>query len=271
MKRDFDQPTGRRAVAEQKKYEAWETIFPYLEVLSGMESLSRHEDLVRDYLLKEAEKLGIETRTDEVGNLWLLSDAPEGEILLCAHMDKVGHAQEAVVEGTTVRGRLDDALGTSIIMAALKKGHRPSVLFTVEEETGLYGSEFAVQAIMAGKSRKPKLVLILDVSVVQQRGVGPLCYTSSGGGRPFPEAPINAAKTILQRAGLRASFVPGHTNDSFSFRLLPEQGTLTLQIHVDNMHSRQEVADIADIKEAAKVLETILQHHEEIPNVEPAK
>lgn len=226
--------------------------------------------------MQEAEALGIETRTDQAGNLWLLSDAPESGILLCSHMDKVGKANAIKTTDGQITGRLDDALGISIIMGALKKGHRPSVLFTTEEEVGLYGSKYAADMIMNGDAKCPKLALILDVSALKKRGAGPLMYISSGR-IPFPEEPIEAVKNILKRHDKRATFLDGWPNDSINFAMIStltienhvkkvlHQPTLTLQVHVDNIHRANETADIVDIEEAASVLETILQNHGQLP------
>ncbi len=259
---------------ELERQEHWERIYPYVRAVSGLESRSGDERLVREYLMKEAEALGIETKTDQAGNLWLLSEAPESGILLCSHMDKVGKARAAVVSGEQVIGRLDDALGASIIMGALKKGHRPSVLFTVEEEAGGYGSHFATHLMVNGKAKRPKLALIMDVSALEKSGAGPLMYVSSGR-VSFPQAPIESVKKILERNGKRATFLDGWPNDSIKFAMMPAskgkdgkekpQAVLTLQVHVDHMHTEKETASRADVEEVASVLETILTNHGELP------
>ena len=115
--------------------ETWEDIRQELSVLSAMESLSTKEDNLRSYLVGRATEMGIETKVDEKGNLWFLSDQSEGEIMLCAHMDKIGNGVEITVTGDQVSGRLDDALGMSVILSIFKEGLRPSALFTVQEES----------------------------------------------------------------------------------------------------------------------------------------
>jgi len=247
---------------------AWEKIKPHLTEVSGLESLSGNgrEEKVRNYLENEAKKLGYETKIDDVGNLWLLSDAPEGEILLCAHMDKVGEPQKIIEEDGEIIGRLDDALGISIIISVLETGLRPSVLFTVEEETGGAGARHATDNIHKAKEKQPKLALILDVSALEEHGAGPLIYTSSSG-IPFPKLPLEAIEKIIIENGLRVKLIPGFINDSTFFARLPNQGVATLQVHIENMHSTKETAFVSDIKETALVLETIIKNHDLLPDL----
>ena len=185
---------------------------------------------MRNYLEDEAKRFGYKTKIDTVGNLWLLSNAPEGEILLCAHMDKVGEPKKMEEAGNKIMGRLDDALGVSIIMGSLETGLRPSVLFTVEEEIGGAGASYATKNIYDAKEKRPKLALIIDVSALEKHGVGPLVYTSSGG-KPFPKLPLKTIDKI--------------------------------------MHSPKEIALVDDIKEVALVLEILIKNHEKLPELKP--
>jgi len=257
-----------KKIESKEAQQAWERIKPYLTMVSKMDSLSGRgrEIEVRNYLENEARKFGYETKIDKVGNLWLFSDATEGEVLLCAHMDKVGEPNKMEEKGDKIVGRLDDALGVAIIMGALEKGLRPSVLFTVEEETSGTGALYAAQRINTKEEKKPKLALILDVSAKEKHGAGPLVYTSSSG-IPFPEIPLQAIDKIITENGLRVKLIPGYVNDSTHFARLPNQAVATLQVHVDNMHSREEVALVSDIKEAALVLEAIIKNHGVLPEL----
>ncbi len=257
-----------KKVESKEAQEAWGRIRPHLIEVSSLESLSGSESEVRSYLESKAKKFGYETKTDEVGNLWLYSDAPEGEVLLCAHMDKVGEPRKITEEGDKITGRLDDALGVSMIMGLIEAGSRPSVLFTVEEETGYRGARCAAKNIYGAKEKRPKLVLVLDVSMLEEHGAGPLVYTSSGG-ITFPDLPLKAIEQVVNENGLRAKLLPGIGNDSTCFARIQNQAVATLQVHVDNMHSPEEVALISDVKEAALVLENIVNNHAQFPELKP--
>lgn len=234
-------------------------IFRDLNFLSGMESLPGKEELVREFLIKEAEKLNIESEVDQIGNLYFKSDKKEGSLMLCAHMDKIGEAKKAVLSGGDVCGRLDDALGISMILNALKKGFRPSVLFTVQEEPGGYGSRYAGERIYRQEVLKPQMILVLDVSALLKQGDGPIVYTESGGVR-FPSKVIDLLKEIFADQNQRANFIRGFPNDSAVLGRLPNQNIATLQVHVDNMHTQMEIAKISDIEEAMNALEIIIKN-----------
>jgi tripeptide aminopeptidase len=158
--------------------EALERTFRDLVVL---DSPSKSEGLVSNYIQERLTKLGISIKTDSIGNV--IGFIPgEGEpILLNAHMDGVppslGHTP--VKEGDTLRSdgktnlRADDVAGISIILEATqsivegKKSHPPMVLaFTVQEEIGLFGakaldvSEYGVnQGIVFDNAFEPGIVV----------------------------------------------------------------------------------------------------------------
>ena len=254
-----------------KKFEGIESqfekeFFPNLKIISGLESRSGNEHLVRQFLIEKATELNIENETDEIGNLYFKSDKPEGDIMLCAHMDKVGEAKQAVLSGDTVTGRLDDTLGINIILETIKKGFRPSVLFTTQEENGFYGSEFAVKRILSGGIKKPSLILVLDVSALLKHKEGPIIYTSSGG-IDFPLKTIELLKKIIKESKQKVNFIPGFINDSAVLSKLPDQNIATLQVHVDNMHTSKETAAISDIESSMKVLEIILKNNQEFAKI----
>lgn len=249
---------------EQEQLEQWEKIKKHLKELSAMESLSGYEYELRQYLREFAEKLGIKTSIDLGNNLWLHSKAPEKNVMLCAHMDKVGIANEVTVKNGKAIGRLDDAFGMSLILGLLESGQRPTVLFTVEEERhiSLYeaGAESATGDMIDGLAPRPDLALILDVSMLGRGGDGPIIYTSSAG-RKFPLKPLEQINELLDKNKMRALFTPGKSNDSSWFTDVKGVGVATLQVHVDAMHTENEVADVNDIMEAANVLKMIVDNH----------
>lgn len=246
--------------------EKWSSLFereflPSLKIISGLESMSGEEHLVREFLIEKAKEMNIENETDAIGNLYFKSDQPESNIMLCAHMDKVGEAKEAVLKDDTITGRLDDALGINIILGMIKKGFRPSVLFTVQEENWFKGSQYATKQILSGKFKKPSMILVLEVSALLKQKDGPIIYVSSGEVN-FPPKGIKLLDEIVRENKQRANFIKGWGNDSSVLAELPNQNIATLQVHVDDMHSPEETAAISDVKETADLLEVVLRNHQ---------
>ena len=176
-----------------------EFIIKDIEYLLSVESRSGQESGLRTVLAEKLEKLGCKTRIDEKGNLWVEShEKEEGNIILNAHMDRVGPGTVRK-EGDKIIGRLDDTLGISMILALLKEGYRPSMIFTVEEESveevvedgekklknrelpdGIYnaGARYAADKLWESPN-KPKLLVTIDVTTIGKPGDGPTIYTSS--------------------------------------------------------------------------------------------
>jgi tripeptide aminopeptidase len=133
--------------------------------LASLNSPSRKESPVAGYLLEKLREMGLEARADDsaaqsgsdTGNIIvrLPGTAPGPTILLCAHMDTVAPTEGMVPRlkdgvitsnGETVLGA-DDKAGIAIILGVLAEllsdgtPHGPlEVVFTVQEEVGLFGS-----------------------------------------------------------------------------------------------------------------------------------
>lgn len=119
-------------------------------------STSGHEEYIRSYLEHHLASLGLATQIDERGNLIATLDGEGTPLMLNAHMDRVppglGHEpllRDGILysDGTTNLGA-DDAAGISVILEVLRRiteqelSHPPLVIvFTVQEESGLYGAE----------------------------------------------------------------------------------------------------------------------------------
>ncbi len=255
-----------------------------IEGLLSVESPSGQESGLRDALAEKLEKLGCETKVDEKGNLWVESrEKAEGKILLNAHLDRVGSGT-IKREGNKIIGRLDDTLGISVILSLLKEGYRPSIVFTVEEESveevveggekklknrklpnGIYnaGARYAADKLWKSEN-KPKLVVTIDVTTIGRIGDGPIVYTSSGlhtPGKQFyfrPEIIKEIAKVINpEHIGVR--YVEGNANDSIEFTFVPDLGVSTVEVPIENPHSNDETAQIGDIEKAMKIIRVILQ------------
>ena len=137
---------------------------------------SKHEDLMMEYLVKFAQDLGLEYKTDETGNVVIKKPATKGyedrpTIVLQSHMDMVCEKNADVefdfkkdpiqtyidgewlkAKGTTLGA--DDGIGVAMEMAVLKSNdieHGPiECVFTRDEETGLGGAIGMKSDFMSG-------------------------------------------------------------------------------------------------------------------------
>jgi len=154
--------------------EPWE-FWEYFEQLSKIPHCSGKEEKVREFIKKEAEKLGFKTLIDQTGNLLVRSAGKDSEknvpkaVLQC-HMDMVCEKNESVehdfskdalqleiieregekwltAKGTTLGA--DNGVGIAYLLALMKKLNSKDLnfepllidmLFTVDEEVGLVGA-----------------------------------------------------------------------------------------------------------------------------------
>lgn len=138
---------------------------------------SKHEDKIREYLLKYAKDHSIEAKTDEVGNVVMKKPATPGYekapvLVLQAHMDMVAEKNSGVehdflkdpiqtyIDGDWVKAKgttlgADNGIGMAAALAALADEeiqHGPlEGLFTVNEEIGLEGAEKLGKDMISGK------------------------------------------------------------------------------------------------------------------------
>ena len=142
--------------------------------LAALNSPSRREAVVAEYLLKRLGELGLTATVDDwaplsgsdTGNIVVRvpGNAPGPTIMLCAHMDTVGPTEGMVPvlkdgvitsNGETVLGA-DDKAGIAMIMAGLSgllaenAPHGPiEVVFSVQEEAGLFGVSYLNEPLNA--------------------------------------------------------------------------------------------------------------------------
>jgi len=141
--------------------------------LVKIDSESRNERGVADYLTVELQKLGFTVKEDDAGShiggnagnliAYHAGTCTGKTLLFCAHMDTVapGNGVTPVVEdgvvrtdGTTVLGG-DDKAGIAAILEALRAIHEAQsahgpiqIVFTVAEEVGLLGAKYlALEAL----------------------------------------------------------------------------------------------------------------------------
>ncbi len=137
---------------------------------------SRHEEKIQDWAVKFGKNLGLETITDEVGNVIIRKPATPGMenrkgIIFQGHLDMVPQKNsdknhdfitdpiEAVVDGEWVKANgttlgADNGIGVSSALAVLASKtikHGPiEVLLTATEETGMDGAKGLKTGIFKG-------------------------------------------------------------------------------------------------------------------------
>ena len=160
-----------------------EVIWHYFGEVMRIPRPSKHEELITKYLIEFGVNHGLETLTDEVGNVLIRKNATKGMenrpwVCLQSHIDMVceknsdkvfDFQKDAIVpvidgewlkaDGTTLGA--DDGIGVATELAILASNdieHGPiECLFTVDEETGLSGA-FALK----NNWLKSRILLNLD-------------------------------------------------------------------------------------------------------------
>lgn len=140
-------------------------VFAIFDEINQVPRPSKKEDKIRQYLLDFAAKHGLESKTDEIGNVAIFKAATPGHenapcVIMQAHMDMVAESNDksfdfetqpikTIVDGDWLRADgttlgADNGIGMAAALAALTDDdftHGPlEGLFTVDEETGLTGA-----------------------------------------------------------------------------------------------------------------------------------
>jgi len=154
-----------------------EIVFQYFREICKVPRPSKKEEKMTAWLMEQGQKLGLETKRDEIGNVLISKPATPGReksipVIFQGHIDMVCEknadvdfdfekdAIQAYVDGEWMKAKgttlgADDGIGVAIalgILASKNIEHGPiECLFTVDEETGLTGA-FALQpGFMKGK------------------------------------------------------------------------------------------------------------------------
>lgn len=284
--------TPRQEVKEIAENSRLRSFLEDLKTFSKIDSYSTKEENMRNCLIEKMRNLGMETQVDEKGNLWVpSSDGKEGDFLLCAHMDKVGAGSDISFEEGKIKGRLDNAVSLSMIMTLLKEGHRPSVLFTVQEESiiqtvedgknkytsrelpeGIYnaGARFANLEIANKKilKNKPKMIINLDASFSGKSGIN---IDVSSLDFHFPNGSLKDVARILDKKGIKNKITYGSNkfgNDAIEFTFLDEQPSVSMGPYVENPHTQDELVKIDDVLDTIGAITAILEEYEVISPVE---
>lgn len=140
-------------------------VIKIFEEISQIPRPSGHEEKIADFLLNKAESMGLEAKKDEFGNVICEIPASPGYenrplVILQAHMDmvcvsdneeeynmlqdpiKLLYEEDWIKADSTSLGA-DDGIGIAMIFSYVKnidKHPHLRLLFTVEEETGMYGA-----------------------------------------------------------------------------------------------------------------------------------
>lgn len=200
----------------------------YFYEITKIPRCSQHEDKIREYILKEAKKMGYQTEIDKIQNLVVRvpnksdKEAKKLKVVLQSHMDMVCEKHERIqhdfakdslklklleidnekwltAEGTTLGA--DNGVGIAYQLAVMKKIHDGSLdfnaldldlLFTVDEERGLSGASQMDKNLISGK-----YLLNLDSEEDDRFTIG------CAGGRVF-KAEVSYEKKLLSTPNLRA-------------------------------------------------------------------
>ncbi len=194
--------------------------------LNAVPRPSKKEEKVIAFIKDFGEKLGLETRVDEIGNVIIKKPASPGmenrkAVILQAHLDMVHQKNsdtqfdfdkngiEMYVDGDWVRAKgttlgADNGLGVASIMAVLESStiiHPPiEALFTIDEETGMTGAKGLKPGMLNGE-----ILLNLDTEEDDEIGIG--CAggvdITATGDYQMEDPQQGSAAYVLKIAGLR--------------------------------------------------------------------
>jgi dipeptidase D len=201
-------------------------VWKHFDDIRKIPRCSKHEERIRKHVLDFAKKNGLNSKTDEVGNVVITKSASKGMekrplVILQGHMDMVCEKNSDVkhdftkdpielvkkgdiltADGTTLGA--DNGIGLAISLAILEDKtlkHGPiEALFTVDEETGLTGAFAMSSDMLTGK-----IMLNLD-----SEDFGVITVGCAGGGDSKIELPVgtksvngNLTSINIKVSGLR--------------------------------------------------------------------
>ena len=210
-------------------------VFRYFQEVCNVPRPSKKEGKIRAYLINFAREHGLEYKTDEAGNVYIMKDATPGmenrkKVILQAHMDMVCEKNadtvhdfetdpiETYVDGEWLKAKgttlgADNGIGIATglaVMAADDIKHGPvSCLFTVDEETGLTGAFALKEGFFDGD-----ILINLDSEDEGEMFIGCAGGAKTSAEYPFPteEAPAGSFFFRVTVKGLTG----GHSGDDIS-------------------------------------------------------
>lgn len=132
----------------------------FFEEVMKIPSVSGHEDMMQEFLMKWGPKHGCNTRKDGKGNVYMTKGSAKFYPTFINHIDTVHHDQQEMVKEkvykeiiwdgdhvtakNTITGKqtglgMDNQGGACIALAVLDKLPAAKAIFTVEEEIGMQG------------------------------------------------------------------------------------------------------------------------------------
>ncbi|KYK31830.1 MAG: aminoacyl-histidine dipeptidase [Thermoplasmatales archaeon SG8-52-3] len=201
-------------------------VWKHFDEIRKIPRCSKHEEIIRKYVIDFAKKQNLKSKTDNIGNIVIFKNASSGmenkpTVVLQGHMDMVCEKNSDVIfdfskdsiklkldgdyltaDGTTLGA--DNGIGLAMSLAILEdkslKLGPIEALFTVDEETGLTGA-FAMESDMI----TGKILLNLD-----SEDFGVVTVGCAGGGDSKIEVPIknqsinsDLNSIIIKISGLR--------------------------------------------------------------------
>ena len=153
------------------------SLWKYFDEISSIPHTSHNLSAITEYIISFANSRNLEYKKDTIGNKKKKKKAAQGMenrkcVILQAHMDMVGQKNENVshdfkkdsiklkiengyvtADGTTLGA--DNGIGLAAILALLDSPDIPhpdiEALFTVDEETGMYGVTYMDRTMLNGK------------------------------------------------------------------------------------------------------------------------
>lgn len=203
-----------------------ELVWKYFAEISAIPRPSKHEEKMTKYLLDTAKKLGLQAKTDKLGNVVVKKPASAGKenvrmICLQGHTDMVAEKNKGKVHdfmkdpielvrknnvlmanGTTLGADNGVAVATNLaIMEDKSLVHGPlEFLLTVDEETGLTGASNLQPGFLESKT-------LMNLDSEEEGSI----YVGCSGGRDtigtwsvaFEKAPAQTMVAVIRVAGLK--------------------------------------------------------------------
>lgn len=194
-------------------------VWRYFYEISQIPRCSKHEDMVRDYVINFAKRKGLEYKLDAAGNVVIKKPATKGMenkpgVVLQGHLDMVCEKNadtvhdfskdpiELVRDGEWIRAKgttlgADNGIAIAMALAALDDEtleHGPmEALFTIDEETGLTGATELDPTLVEGR-----ILLNIDSEEIGALYIGCAGGKDTEGFLPVEWESLPAGMTALQ-------------------------------------------------------------------------
>ena len=211
------------------------SVFYYFEKICQVPRPSKREEKIIAYLKAFGRKHGLETKTDEVGNVLIKKPATPGKenlktVILQSHIDMVCEKNsdvehdflidpiDTVVDGEWLKAKgttlgADNGIGVATelaILAATDIEHGPlECLFTVDEETGLTGAFALKPGFMTGD-----ILINLDSEDEGELFIG--CAGGANTTAEFTYQPVSAPQDYFYFRVTVKGLTGGHSGDDIN-------------------------------------------------------